>query len=1348
MDEDNATLSAEFAIDFGAVFGGFKTLDDVVGKTQANIIREWEKVQQAVRGGLNVREAGLQFSTLANAADQAGDTASKAMVRVEQETIRLTSRLERQATVFGKTAAEVRAYDAAMKAASARDLGAGAAADKLEAAAARLAALEAAGNGAARGMKSTGSAMAAIAPQAQDVFTQVSMGTNVLNVLAIQGGQVASQMTYMGGAAGKFGAFMMGPWGLALTAGALVVGTLSSKLLDNEDAAKKAEEAMKTFQARQSDIGNFIDDTTGRLVEQNKTLVLNAVLTRQAQLAANDKAMSEARADTFRLARNQLDVNAPIAGSMSSGAPVIMRMTDARVTAAIAKANGDVGKLVDTIGALARADPKLGKLALQLSTTAGGAVLASRENEKLRKELAMLAGGATGAARASASLIEKQVALATATTPLARARAELALVQERGAAADKAGGKALDVYRSDLTRATQAVNAAEAAQQGARSAVRDHNKELREHRAELKLAERAARELESTYENLQGRFDPVGASQRGYQTALAEIEKVRKAGLITNDQAGDYQFGAIREAAEKAKQAVAEFKGELDSIPAITTTVDLEVKGLDKLLGTNVDVFENISRDADRAANAMSRAFGRAGDSIGDVLSILGDYGAQQDRIARAGLSREQEMRESSRLRLANTTALAGAAKGMFAENSRGYAAMAAAEKALTLVQLARTAVDVAGGAARMFASLGPAGFPAVAAMLGVMASVGFSGGGSSAKPPASNTGAGTVFGDSAAQSESIVRAIDDLKGIDPLLGSSREMASTLRSIEGRIGGLASLVVRAGNVNADSLVSTGFQTNAVGSVLKAMVPIFGGALANLFGSKTEVTGNGLFAGPQSVGSVLNSGFDASYYSDVKKTSKFLGITTGTKYSTKYTGADAGLENQFTLILSDFNKAITAAAGPLGMATSDIQSRVSGFVVDLGRIDLKGLTGTEIQEKLTAVFGAAADGMASSAFPGFERFAKVGEGMFETLVRVSSTVEQVSGSLDLLGTAARTLGIDAKVGLAAQFDGVGDLNSAVGSYFEAFYTPAEQNAARLAQLGKAFVNLGATMPETLSGFRALVEAQNLTTTAGQATFATLLQLAPSFAELKKEMDGARSAADVLSERQGLERRLLELKGETAAIRELDLAKLDASNRALQQEVWATEAAQDAAKAAQDLQDAWKGVGSTMMDEVRRIRGLGAADVGNGFAMLQGQFNDALAATRGGDLDAAKTLTGLSQSLLTAAGNEATSRQELDRVRSQTASALEAVAALTGGGGGSSAAERFMAAAAAQASAAPTSPSTDQTDVIRELKEEIAGLRRESQMQLAEIAQHTRMTRQVLRDVTNQGQGQAISVVQAA
>src|SRR3546814_16893409 len=95
-----------------------------------------------------------------------------------------------------------------------------------------------------------------------------------------------------------------------------------------------------------------------------------------------------------------------------------------------------------------------------------------------------------------------------------------------------------------------------------------------------------------------------------------------------------------------------------------------------------------------------------------------------------------------------------------------------------------------------------------------------------------------------------------------------------------------------------------------------------------------------------------------------------------------------------------------------------------------------------------------------------------------------------------------------------------------------------------------------------------------------------------------MNGAKSAADILNERQDLERKLLELQGDTAAIRALDLAQLDASNRALQEQIYALQDAKEAAAAAEQLSDAWTSVGDSIMDEVKRIRGLtGGSDTGS-------------------------------------------------------------------------------------------------------------------------------------------------------
>jgi hypothetical protein len=527
----------------------------------------------------------------------------------------------------------------------------------------------------------------------------------------------------------------------------------------------------------------------------------------------------------------------------------------------------------------------------------------------------------------------------------------------------------------------------------------------------------------------------------------------------------------------------------------------------------------------------------------------------------------------------------------------------------------------------------------------------------------------------------------------------------------------------------------------------------GKAIGSLFGTKTSVVGAGLYGSDQTLQQILGSGYDASYYSDIKKKKKTFGITTSTKYSTQYSDADSGLENQFTLILRQFNDAIAAAAGPLGQSTEAIQQRLNSFVVKIGKIDLNGLTGEEIAEKLNAVFGAAADDMAKAAFPGIERFQQVGEGLFETLARVASTAEQVTSSLDMLGLATYGLSTDLKMALADQFDSLSDMTGAVQTYFETYYSKAEQAAAKTAQFAKVFDSLDLAMPSSLAGFRALVEAQDLTTSAGQATYATLMQLAPAFADLQASMNGASSAADILSERQDLQRKLLELKGDTAALRALDLAELDASNRVLQQQIWAMQDAQEAAKAAEQLRDAWTSVGDSIMDEVKRIRGLTGGNEDGGFASLLGQFNAANAAARGGDQDAAKSLPGLSQSLLRAAELVATSRQELDRVQAQTASSLEltyaAITALADSGGSSTASTIAAAAAAAQASGATTRASNDDLATeVKGLRAEVARMREENNAGHAANAGKSSEIKRKLDDVTAASGGTAISVTGVA
>lgn len=831
-------------------------------------------------------------------------------------------------------------------------------------------------------------------------------------------------------------------------------------------------------------------------------------------------------------------------------------------------------------------------------------------------------------------------------------------------------------------------------------------------------------------------------------------------------------------------------------------------------LGYTAERWDLIARNVQNAAQGMTDAFGSVGQAIGDMASLYAGYHAEraqmdqqhEARLRSAGKIEARIAHENARFALATATSQIGlfgdmtdAAKGFFKEGSDGYKALATAEKvfravefALSVKAMAQDAIETASSIAKsgyrtaskaveaVVSAISSLPFPlnlaAGAATIAALASIGvgiagsFGGGGSSL--PKANDGTGTVFGDASAKSDSIKRSIDALKNIDTLmLSNSRDMLSSLRSIDSQIGGFTALVLRAGNINASEGVATGFAPDAIGKQLKnittgygllSKIPVIGGLfsavgslVSSLFGSKTSVVGSGLFGGPQDLQSILSGGFDASYYSDVQKKKKFFGITTGTSYSTNYSAADPALADQFTLILKSFNDAIKAAAGPLGAATSDIEARLNGFVVNIGKIDLQGLTGEEIQDKLSAVFGAAADDMANAAFPGITRFQAVGEGAFETLVRVASTVEQVTADLTMLGRSATGMSIDIKMAIADQFESVGAMTSATSAYFETYYTKAEQAAARTAQFGQVFASLGSILPSTLAGFRALIEAQDLTTAAGQAAYATLLQLAPAFAELQAAMNGAKSAADILAEREDLNRRLLELQGNTAAIRALDLANLDASNRALQQQIWALQDAQTAAAAAEELRKAWTSVGDSIMDEVERIRGLDGASTGGSFSSILGQFNAATLGARAGDQDMAKSLPGLSQALLQAAALSATSQQELQRIQAQTAASLEATYGAIGGlmnGTVPSTATTLAAAANAAtvngSTAANDNPTAMLVAEVRGLRAEVEKLRAENNAGHAKTGNAGERVARKLDDVTSLSGGDAIATVAAA
>lgn len=325
--------------------------------------------------------------------------------------------------------------------------------------------------------------------------------------------------------------------------------------------------------------------------------------------------------------------------------------------------------------------------------------------------------------------------------------------------------------------------------------------------------------------------------------------------------------------------------------------------------------------------------------------------------------------------------------------------------------------------------------FARMAAMVAAVAALGVAIGsfsGSSGGEYVDTSNQGTVFGDSEAQSASIANSIDLLsENSELMLPLTSAMLRSLKNIESSIGGVTNLILRGelggdfSNLEFDARLTgiigtannlfvnftNGLEKVLTGGLLGKLgvgglgTSIVSSVVGGLFGKTSQkVVASGLYAGDQKLSDILSNGINLKQYADVKTTKKsWFGSSSST--STKYGSVDKELQQQFTLIFKGFYDSILSATDILGADLSAVQTNLENAVVSVGKINLKGLSGEEIQEKLEAVFGAAADSLAKQAFGGLEDFQTVGEGYYETLVKVASAVEEAAYYTDRLNVTA-------------------------------------------------------------------------------------------------------------------------------------------------------------------------------------------------------------------------------------------------------------------------------------------------------------------------------------------------------
>ena len=649
-------------------------------------------------------------------------------------------------------------------------------------------------------------------------------------------------------------------------------------------------------------------------------------------------------------------------------------------------------------------------------------------------------------------------------------------------------------------------------------------------------------------------------------------------------------------------------------------TEDLE-KGLD-LSGLISDI-DNFGGAWSNTGNVIVDTFGTMADSIDDYMSRMSSLDKLQTEIDEKRkvegadlieLDRQQMLlnTEKNRAELDGISSIAGAVGGLFDEKTAAAKAFAAIERAIAVAQIAmsiekalasttETATVVANETAKQSVLATTAvvnqgtgdpysAFVRIAAMGALMATLvsGFNGGSGSEGSTSSseyrqeNQGTGTVLG-SLDKSASLVNAFDRMEDLEiDQYAVLKDMRASLLDLNSNIKNLVSgLVSRFGNFGVDNfsgelgktskLDSNGYFEKMGSEILSVVDPLLsatghgdplGALVDSLVGSfnttKTSLTDSGISIVSQTMEDIIESGLvDAQAYFDIKtKKKSFWGLSSSSSSSTEFQGIDEQLQHEMALIFSNIGTSINTAVDILGL---EVSNNLDDFVIDIPNLSLKDLSGEEIQAELEAVFSEQSDLMATYLVPNLQDFQKVGEGLYETLIRVAQEQAIFNTSIERMGfdlsELSAVMQIEVAQSIASLVGGFENFSDLTSSFFDNFYSDAEKMTALEASLTSVFDSLGLSLTTSREDFKDLVSGLDLTTIEGQELLATLLEINPALSEYIDELER------VESKRVSMNIELLELQGmseEALALqREIELAAMDESLRALQILIYAEE-----------------------------------------------------------------------------------------------------------------------------------------------------------------------------------------------
>jgi hypothetical protein len=357
--------------------------------------------------------------------------------------------------------------------------------------------------------------------------------------------------------------------------------------------------------------------------------------------------------------------------------------------------------------------------------------------------------------------------------------------------------------------------------------------------------------------------------------------------------------------------------------------------------------------------------------------------------------------------------------------------------------------VDVAAGAANMFKQGGFAGFAGVAAMAAIMGGLGFAmaGGGDKVTdlttPETSTTG--SVLGSDGA-SASIKNIVDtlnsihaseyvELQGINSNFQNLTKLTTTSLALALRDRGSF-------NYSADQFKGSGVSAMAIvtGALVGGVVGILGAVLLGVGKVKFEAVGGGIVMNAHKL---MLDGMEKQIkvmdYTKIKKTVTGW-FSDSVTYFDVITGQNSQLTKLFQQVFSNVGTTLLQAATDSFKDTSLLNTDLT-----LPRIKLSLKSGeknnAENQKKIEDAINKASDDIASQAFGRYlAQFQQMGEGLYETTIRLSAQSAVASGGMEKLGMKTNLTGlglITFSDSLTRAFGGLKEFKSGIDSLYEAF-----------------------------------------------------------------------------------------------------------------------------------------------------------------------------------------------------------------------------------------------------------------------------------------------------------------------